>query len=45
MPSLESIANHIETINNELDKARQHKYINLKKIFKHRQNCVGLEKK
>ena len=33
MPSLKSIADHIKTINNELDKAEQDKYINLKKTL------------
>ena len=33
MPTSKLIANHITTINNELDKAKQEKYKNLKKTL------------
>ena len=43
MPSLKLIANHIETINNELDKAKQENIDKLKEDIKHIRKGVGLE--
>ena len=44
MPTSKLIANHIKTIHNELDKAKQEQINKLNEDIKHRRKGVGLEK-